>query len=1054
MRELKHQRIIANAGSGKTYRLTTRYIELLAREVPPERIIALTFTRKAAGEFLDAIFRRLLSAATEPDQAARLAKDIGQPQLGEADFLRFLHQLIGKLPQLALGTLDGFFGRIIRVFPFECGLAGDITILDPHFQDVTRRTVLGHVFRAHAASEKSFRELLELLRQQSRNRQSRSVVATLDAEVRSLHEKYLLTPPGREWGDVDAIWPAGMAFPASGRLSSLIDEFESELYVLHPDMADKHRSGWEERIEMLRRLRPGYDVPEKAATFALRAIDPVRSKLPDCFELKLVNKPFAFPDRLLFLVSSLGRAILGIDLYSRIERSAALYHLLQKFEDAYQRNVRAAGRLTFHDITGLLAGGHASGGQSLGTSVRQAIDYRLDATYDHWLLDEFQDTSRLQWTAVRDLIDEVVQSDSGQRSFFYVGDTKQAIYSWRGGDPRLFEEIAKYYNASSEERIDTSESLATSYRSKPEVLDVVNFLFDPDHLRSLSDDMAFPPDVIEHWRAAWRSHTPSDPATGQAVVHWQTFTGEDGLTTGDLLDLEAARLLEEIQPGQRGWTCAVLVHTNKRIASIVNALRAHGLPAAAEGRTFPCLDNELASALLALLRAIAHPSDTLALAHVRMSPLADLLGDDLEHFRHHALTSLHAYGLAETVRQWLTTLDLEPTPFLRHRAETFLQAAAEFDDTTARSATIDDFIDFAREYSVTESGATGVIRVMTMHASKGLDFDIVVLPELQGVSLPSRRDDSSIHLHTGQRGQVQWGLELPPKAICAVDPILGRAYEEDVVEDCYEKFCLYYVALTRAKRGLYLLSTRQPEDSKSHDFNRLLHLTYPEGHATIGNLDWFHQAKAPELIEPAAELPSITVAPSAKEPTPTTLHPSGRQPARRFPATILLEPTNLLGNEVHRTLAQIEWLDSESPAKPVVPLSDEAQTLIDAFLVSSTARTLFAQPAEPTRLWREKSFDVLIDGQRISGVFDRVIIHEDHATLVDYKTDEDPAPEILEKHTDQLRLYRTSLATLLGWPEEKITAHLVSIRSAEILNIDLPSPAPALATPDQLDLFT
>ena len=94
---------------------------------------------------------------------------------------------------------------------------------------------------------------------------------------------------------------------------------------------------------------------------------------------------------------------------------------------------------------------------------------------DHWLLDEFQDTSRLQWQALGDLVDEVIQSDSGRRSFFYVGDTKQAIYSWRGGDPRLFNEVADFYNASGTGRIDTSEALDISFRSAPEILDVCEF---------------------------------------------------------------------------------------------------------------------------------------------------------------------------------------------------------------------------------------------------------------------------------------------------------------------------------------------------------------------------------------------------------------------------------------------------------------------------------------------------------------------------------------------------------------------------------------------------
>ena len=78
---LKHQRIIANAGSGKTHRLATRYIELLERKVPAERIVALTFTRKAAGEFLDAIFKRLVEASSSAQAAHALAAETGMSGL-------------------------------------------------------------------------------------------------------------------------------------------------------------------------------------------------------------------------------------------------------------------------------------------------------------------------------------------------------------------------------------------------------------------------------------------------------------------------------------------------------------------------------------------------------------------------------------------------------------------------------------------------------------------------------------------------------------------------------------------------------------------------------------------------------------------------------------------------------------------------------------------------------------------------------------------------------------------------------------------------------------
>ena len=180
---LKHQRIIANAGSGKTYRLTTRYIELLERQAPAERIVALTFTRKAAGEFLNAIFERLVEAASSPGAARALAGQTGMKGLSVTSCLSHLRQLIEKLPLLTLGTLDSFYGRILRTFAFECGFSREVTILDDHLQAVLRRQVLADVLRQAGSDQEGFAELLDLIRKQARNREGRDVSGTLEREI-------------------------------------------------------------------------------------------------------------------------------------------------------------------------------------------------------------------------------------------------------------------------------------------------------------------------------------------------------------------------------------------------------------------------------------------------------------------------------------------------------------------------------------------------------------------------------------------------------------------------------------------------------------------------------------------------------------------------------------------------------------------------------------------------------------------------------------------------------------------------------------------------------
>ena len=143
---LPHTLITASAGSGKTWSLTVRYLRLLMLGAAPESIVALTFSRKAAGEFFNAILHRLAEAAAGTDAAAVLAKDIERPGTTREEFCQALVRMTSGLPFLMLGTLDSFFIRMARSFPFELGLAGDFTMLDPHQQSVEKMRVYERVF--------------------------------------------------------------------------------------------------------------------------------------------------------------------------------------------------------------------------------------------------------------------------------------------------------------------------------------------------------------------------------------------------------------------------------------------------------------------------------------------------------------------------------------------------------------------------------------------------------------------------------------------------------------------------------------------------------------------------------------------------------------------------------------------------------------------------------------------------------------------------------------------------------------------------------------------
>ena len=151
----QNEMIRASAGSGKTFQLTNRYIGLMAHGVEPERIIALTFTRKAAGEFFDAILAKLAKAATDEAFCQELATSPYIPTLRPDDFLQLLRKLVSRMHLLSLGTLDSFFSSILRNFPFEFGLGGGFEILDEHLAASEQLRVYRQVFQRPARGTRS-----------------------------------------------------------------------------------------------------------------------------------------------------------------------------------------------------------------------------------------------------------------------------------------------------------------------------------------------------------------------------------------------------------------------------------------------------------------------------------------------------------------------------------------------------------------------------------------------------------------------------------------------------------------------------------------------------------------------------------------------------------------------------------------------------------------------------------------------------------------------------------------------------------------------------------
>ena len=1028
-----HKMILASAGSGKTYALTQRFVELLAGGAAPERIVALTFTRKAAGEFFDQILARLARAAVDGGEARKLASAIGHPHLGPADFLRHLRTMIEAMPRLTLGTLDGFFARIVRNFPLELGLDGPFQIMEEAPARWERRRVLRQMFAAAGRPDAAQREFIEAFKRATFGLEEKQLARVLDGFLTEHAETFLEAPNPGQWGEPGRIWPEGCAWlAAAGRREAAAAGLRVAL--AGEPLNEKQRTRIDDFFLGLAAWQPGAPLPKPVEYLVKNAFD----AWPGLQEITLERRKFVPAPATQAALRELLEGLAGSELIRRLEMTRGLYAVLRGYERNYHDTVRRAGRLTFADVLRLLvpaAGAPRLSGGAGGVAdegARLAIDWRLDAQFDHWLLDEFQDTSFAQWSVLRNLIDEAVQDPEMRRSFFYVGDVKQSIFSWRGGDPRLFREIFRHYNDAAPGTI-AEGRLDASWRSGPAVIAMVNRVFGASTVLA----QLAPPAAAARWSEEWRTHETARPGL-EGWAELRQAPDEAGRFA------ETLRLLQEIDPIGRGLEAAVLVRTNATAAALAEYLRREGgLAAVAESDRPVATDNPLTVALLALLRAAAHPGDTLARELVTMTPLGALLAaaglTTADAQTKEVLAEIHERGFAGVLESWLRRLEpaLVGNAFALERGRMLVTAAAEFDRGGSRE--IAAFLDFAGGYLLREVETAGAIRVLTIHKSKGLGFDVVILPDLEGQGIAKRRDGLAIRKEDDRA--IAWVLQLPSRLFAEHDPVLAGQILADETDAAYENLCLLYVAMTRAKRAMYLITEPGPAKSTSANFPRLLQATLGASWSA-GRADWFGAITAAPVPLPAPEIPRLESVSSFRAPRRTALTPSGAEAGSVAGALLFnLERGAAadFGQDVHRLFAEIEWSGPAASLGFGVAGSPSPAAMAEV-LACLSAPVLAGLWAAPTgaELWRERSFEVVLDGAWVTGIFDRVVVERDaggrarRARVIDFKTDRVPSAaeltEAVARHAPQINLYRRVVAILAGLPLTAVECELVFTR--------------------------
>jgi len=1049
-----HLAIRASAGSGKTFQLTNRFLRLMLRGEQPDRVLATTFTRKAAGEILARVLVRLASAVRDDAARSKLAAELDAPELadaqhGKARAAELQQSLVRSLHRLRVFTIDSFFASLAKSFALELGLPPAWKIVDSTADARLRAEAID----ATLADDPE--RAVQRMRRLAKGDSARTVAERLSETVTALYDTFRESDAAA-WRTI----PHARGFDEP-EVRRAIEELAA--------LANTGKAKLDEAIS-------------RAAGLALRgawADFGAETLVANVAEGKAQYARIAISDELADVIEHLLVHTKAVVTTRLAERTEATYELLEAFDAHYRARKNRDGALLFDDVTRALVSASRLGDLD-------DVYYRLDGRVAHLLLDEFQDTSLAQWLVLRPFAEEIVATGDGSRSLFVVGDVKQAIYGWRGGQAEIFRHLGSALLGLGEEHLDRS------FRSSPEVLTLVNDVFRGlEHSAALRNDAAKAGALW--WLKGFTPHSTTVTTSGCArlIVAPAALDGEKPrhatLRAAAALTAERAQAL----PGR---SVAVLVRTNAHVARVIYELANLGVAASEEGGS-PLVDAPAVTLITSLLTLADHPGDTVARFHVATSPLGPALGlrryDDDAGARHLASEvrrDLAAYGYARKVRDWAELLAPSCDTRESRRLLQLVAFAARYDATaTLRPA---DFVAQVRATKV-DDPSRAQVRVMTIHQAKGLEFDIVVLPDLD-VDLVDNKSRALVQRPgaTERPTRVIASTTHAERALLAVKGLdLGELHAEQVRSSVQESLSLLYVALTRAKHELVLVVAPEKDDKAERKSPPAKWTTVVRGALAFGrparpgdvlyergDQRWgaalpvaAHAAPAEPAIAPVVRLAERP----ARRRTLTRESPSGLEGGGRVDVRDLLRldasQALVRGSVMHALFEQVLWLDSRAPAggvpssavlRDAARRAGAAEAELDAYLLEFRAmlsegeiaialrREAYERGGLVAEAHRELPFALRRGDAVVSGSVDRLVVRRDangqavDAEVLDFKTDrvegEDGLARRVAHYRPQLLAYRAAVARLFGVPESRVRARLLFVVLGRAVAVDEP----------------
>ena len=778
---LPNKIIRASAGTGKTHALSNRYLVLLVSGVDCQTILATTFTKKGAGEILDRIVQRLSAAALSDLAAQKLTAELDF-KVSREHATKVLHELLKNLHRLEISTLDGFFNRVAKAFSLELGLPPIWDLVDEQQIQMLRAEAVQTVLQ--------FEELETLRHVMDKGESNRRIQSLLLETVDDLYSDFRNS-------NFDAWDQLG---EPNGWLTST--ELETISMEAGQRQYEKNVKAWDKFHQQIF----AQDWAEMAESTLIQNV------LDGNF--KFGRSPL--PEDGLAMIQQLIPHCRAWIIQRLQLRNLATRQLLQSFGTEFESAKSRLGQLFFDDISDRLKD-FVNGGTT------EQFSFRLDHQIQHLMLDEFQDTSPIQWSIIAPFAHQVTRDGEPGRSFFCVGDMKQAIYGWRGGVAEIFNVAEK-----SLPNLKEADPLVKSYRSSPVVIDFVNEMFGNLNRYLCKDDVSN--NAVHGWSDWFQTHeTDRTDYPGHVTIEYAAncddqlaktnSASKDSVRNQNVIDAVVDRIKHLIENAPLGSSIGVLTRTNKAVGEIIFALQSAKVAASEEGGN-PLTDSAAVEMILSAFHLADHPGDDLARYHVSHGPLAELFdlnpeGDSNRKENGKAVAAGAAtvrrmileQGFGRTVEQMANRLAPQCTKRERLRLQHLVELGyADPQDEQRWSLRPRRFVEYVREKKVADASAAQV-RVMTIHKAKGLEFDSVVLPMFKSGSVGLAGQSPKIVIDRdgpAERAKMVT-RHISQKHQKFLSDEIQEAFAEEQKRRVREAMCLLYVALTRAAHALHVI---------------------------------------------------------------------------------------------------------------------------------------------------------------------------------------------------------------------------------------------------------